>query len=888
MQFGAFWRASWVVFLLAVAASAWGAQPLAQGATLALPHIQGEPVYLRGQWGFAWQRFVDPHWQELPTRATAPVPSSWNDVRADGKPRGEDGWGSYFLRVDCPRGESLAVEALPQRTASRLFVNGELVASHGEPGRTAAGTWAAVPTRVPITREFACPLRLTLHIANFDHRAGGFVRPMSAGPADLLARERESRIIHHTGLVATYLFASVVALIFYLVRRRERTTLLYGLSCVAMAVYTDMIGERLMLRPLGGELSWLVYMRIEYLSWIAAMALFFLTLRGLFPQEIHRRAAQGVVAALGLAAVAVLGLPPAIYSYVAVPGQLVAIVVGVYVAFGMVRARTRSPVDARILLAGMLAILVAFVVDLLLIDVPGPDRKFTPFGFAFFLLSPALVLGRRLSRALNAEERSQALEENARLRDEVERISRHDLKTPLHSILGAARLLGEDETLRTAQQELAGVLQRSALRMLEMVNLSLGLFRMETGTYEFRPQSVDLGEVASHVLLDLHPYADAHGVKLLLERPAGERACVLGEELLCYSIVANLVKNAIEAAGAGQQVRLTLAGGDPSSLAIHNPGVIPADVAGHFFEKYVTRKKGGAGLGTYSARLMARTQAGDLQMRTSAQHGTTITLTLPRAAGEPVRAQPGPANRPLHALPREEAPVGDLLLVDDDENGRLVTRRLLPASLAIETAANGEAAAQSMLRRWPRWLVIDMEMPVQDGISTVRWVREQERTQGRPRCRIVMVSGNEDPASAQRALDAGADTFLAKPVSAEALLSALRPEEPAGDEPAVPALARLAEDGAVIVDPAWKDHYPAFLGAQRETVQAMESALAAGDRERLRFLAHRASGSLAMMGLDRAARENRRLQAEALHASRETLHARLAWLRDHLGALRIA
>jgi signal transduction histidine kinase/ActR/RegA family two-component response regulator len=887
MQFGVLWRASWVVFLLAVAASAWGAQPLAQGATLALPHVQGEPVYLRGQWGFAWQRFVDPHWQELPGRATAPVPSSWNDVRADGKPPGEDGWGSYFLRVDCPRGESLAVEALPQRTASRLFVNGELVASHGEPGRTAAGTWAAVPTRVPITREFACPLRLTLHIANFDHRAGGFVRPMSAGPADLLARERESRIIHHTGLVATYLFASVVALIFYLVRRRERTTLLYGLSCVAMAVYTDMIGERLMLRPLGGELSWLVYMRIEYLSWIAAMALFFLTLRGLFPQEIHRRAAQGVVAALGLAGMAVLALPPAIYSYVAVPGQLVAIVVGVYVAYGMVRARTRSPVDARILLAGMLAILVAFIVDLLLIDVPGPDRKFTPFGFAFFLLSPALVLGRRLSRALNAEERSQALEENARLRDEVERISRHDLKTPLHSILGAARLLGEDETLRTEQQELAGVLQRSALRMLEMVNLSLGLFRMETGTYEFRPQSVDLGEVASHVLLDLHPYADAHGVKLLLERPAGERACVLGEELLCYSIVANLVKNAIEAAGAGQQVRLTLAGGDPSSLAIHNPGVIPADVAGHFFEKYVTRKKGGAGLGTYSARLMARTQAGDLQMRTSAQQGTTITLTLPRAAGEPVRAQPGPA-RPLHALPREEAPVGDLLLVDDDENARLVTRRLLPASLAIETAANGEAAAQSMLRRWPRWLVIDMEMPVQDGISTVRWVREQERTQGRPRCRIVMVSGNEDPASGQRALDAGADTFLAKPVSAEALLSALRPEEPAGDEPAVPALAHLAEDGAVIVDPAWKDHYPAFLGAQRETVQAMESALAAGDRERLRFLAHRASGSLAMMGLDRAARENRRLQAEALHASRETLHARLAWLRDHLGALRIA
>jgi HPt (histidine-containing phosphotransfer) domain-containing protein len=151
-----------------------------------------------------------------------------------------------------------------------------------------------------------------------------------------------------------------------------------------------------------------------------------------------------------------------------------------------------------------------------------------------------------------------------------------------------------------------------------------------------------------------------------------------------------------------------------------------------------------------------------------------------------------------------------------------------------------------------------------------------------------MVSGNEDAGSAQRALAAGADGFLSKPVSAEALLAALRPDEPPAEDAAVPALARLDEDGAVVVDPAWREQYPAFLLAQRDTVQALEEALAAGDRERLRFLPHRSSGSLAMMGLVRAARENRRLQAEALHASREALHARLAWLREHLGGLRIA
>jgi hypothetical protein len=80
-----------------------------------------------------------------------------------------------------------------------------------------------------------------------------------------------------------------VALIFFVARRRERIPLAFGLFCLAMAVYTDMIGERLFLRPLPAQIAWSGYMRAEYLSWLAAMALFLLTLRGLFPTEIALR-----------------------------------------------------------------------------------------------------------------------------------------------------------------------------------------------------------------------------------------------------------------------------------------------------------------------------------------------------------------------------------------------------------------------------------------------------------------------------------------------------------------------------------------------------------------------------------------------------------------------
>jgi len=874
--------------------------PRAVGGELTLDADVRQAVPLQGQWGFAWEEFIDPHWQQLPTAAQAPVPSVWNDLTADGKPRGENGFGSYALQVNCPAGESLAIEAVGQRTTSRLFVNGTQVAVHGAPGTSPATAQAAVHHRVPITAEFPCPLRITLHVANFAHRAGGFVRPIFAGPAEVLAVERESRVLRGAVLLSAYLFTGLVALIFVAVRPRERVPLVFGLFCLSMGVYTDLIGERLLLRPLGGELDWTTYMRVEYLSWLGAMAMFTMTVRGLFPNEIDQRVARGVVVALALAGVGVLVLPPEVYSYSALPGHFIAVAVSAYIVVAIVRAQRRARTDARTLLVGMLAVLVALAMDLLLIDQPRPDDKFAPIGFALFLLAPAVVIGRRLSQALNAEGRNRTLEENARLREDVERMSRHDLKTPLNSILGATRLLRDDVRLNAEQQELVGVLQRAGFRMLEMVNLSLGLFRMETGSYDFRPQAVDLRDVVTRVLVDLHSYAEAGSVTLYLQGSERSPVFVRAEELLCYSIVANLVKNAVEAAGAGQRVTLRLRGGDPVTLTVHNPGEVPPDIAGRFFEKYVTRgKSGGTGLGTYSARLMARAQQGELELQTGPARGTTLTLTLPPVKDDGLLAMTATTPEPAATQWGADMPARDVLLVDDDEFTRLVTRRFLPSPpFHVETAANGQGAIDAMLRHRPHYLLLDMEMPVKNGIDTVRWLREHEATHGLARSKVVMMSGNDDEASMHRALRAGADRFLVKPVSRDALLAALRELEvglarseaaAGGGDPRAPGadLHSSPSDEIVLVDPEWMEVFPGFVRSQRDTVEAMNRALETGDREDLQFLAHRATGGLGSMGLHWAARQSRIVEQDALHASSPELERRIVALREHLGKVRI-
>lgn len=879
-----------LLFLAVLSARAVPAARAQQGV-LTVAQSPTRPLPLDGEWGFAWQRFVDPAWQELPTRAFASVPGSWNDIDADGKPPGEDGWGSYVLRVDCPAGQSLALDAFGQRTAGRLYVNGKLVAQHGTPGPGAAATWAAVHNHVPLTREFACPLRITLHVANFDHRAGGFVRPILAGPLPVLELAREARIIQASALLAAYLIIGAVALLFFAVRHRERLPLLFGLFCLAIAVYTDLIGERLFLRLFPAQVDWRGYMQAEYLSWIAAMALFFCTLRELFPAQIHRRVGHAVLGALAAAAVAVVALPPSIYSYLVLPGQAIAVGVAGYVAVAMLRAGGQQRFDARVLLAGMLAVVVALAIDLLLIDAPGPDRKFIPVGFALFMLSPAVVIARRLSAALNAEERSRTLEENARLREDVERISRHDLKTPLNSILGAARLLHDDARLTGDQQELVGVLQRAGLRMLEMVNLSLGLFRMEIGSYALRPEAVDLRELVSRVLVDLHSYAEANRVAVHWVRSQPAPVHVRGEDLLCYSIVANLVKNAIEAAGPGGEVTVDLRDGDPVQVAVHNPGEVPAEIAARFFEKYVSGgKSGGTGLGTYSARMMARAQNGDVTMATGPR-GTTLTLALP-ALKEPLDARaPEAAPGAPQAAWLQAVPPRDVLLADDDEFTRLVTRRMLPAPpFLVRTVANGQAAMEAMTARWPDYLLVDMEMPLRSGVEAVQWVRAQEAGHERPPCRIVMMSGNDDDASMARALQAGADRYLVKPVRRERLLATLRELEP---EAPVSALAPLAEGeppsaapDTVVVEEQWRDHFDAFLALQRKTGDEMAGALQAGDRDRLQFLGHRAFGGLAALDMHWAAQQCRRIEHAAATAPLEELRAVVEALREHLARVR--
>ncbi|MYL82836.1 response regulator [Desulfovibrio aerotolerans] len=230
-----------------------------------------------------------------------------------------------------------------------------------------------------------------------------------------------------------------------------------------------------------------------------------------------------------------------------------------------------------------------------------------------------------------------ALLEAAQLREDVDRIMRHDLKGPLTGIIGLPQIILDDGGLSDSQAMFLRLIEENGYKMLSMINLSLDLFKIERGTYCLSPEPVDLLAMLRRLFLEFAGLAGPRALRCCLTVQGREPdldtiALVSGERLLLYTMLANCLRNALEASPQGGLVAVDVHPGDPTAIAVSNAGVVPWGVREHFFEKYATEGKiGGTGLGAYSARLIAETHGGCVTMETSDETGQTrVVLSLPR------------------------------------------------------------------------------------------------------------------------------------------------------------------------------------------------------------------------------------------------------------------
>ena len=218
------------------------------------------------------------------------------------------------------------------------------------------------------------------------------------------------------------------------------------------------------------------------------------------------------------------------------------------------------------------------------------------------------------------------------IRDEVERINRHDLKSSLNLVIGYPELLlNSEEPLSTDQRKYIKRIASAGYRMLDMIQFHLDMFKMEQGIYRLKTMNVDLVDLMTSLEEEMALLLNQSGVKLSImldgkEIEGVEELFLTGEGMLLRTMFRNLIKNAVEASNEGDTVTIAIKSGPPISVTVKNTLAVPEEIRERFFDKYVTLgKEDGTGLGTYSAKLIAETHKATISMHSAKNTGTEVT-----------------------------------------------------------------------------------------------------------------------------------------------------------------------------------------------------------------------------------------------------------------------
>lgn len=267
---------------------------------------------------------------------------------------------------------------------------------------------------------------------------------------------------------------------------------------------------------------------------------------------------------------------------------------------------------------------------------PAKSERSTPDGRTFFWRAYPLLCddgGLRgvINMGVDVTERKKA----EQLREDVERMARHDMKSPLNAVIGLPTVLADEPNLTDEQRDMLLLVRDAGWRMLGMINLSLDLFKMEQGTYTPSLEPVDLSRTVREVAAELAPLSSGRRIPVRVfidKRPAGpkEPFHVKGEPLLCHSLFANLLKNALEASPRYEPVDVAMSRlGEDAIIEVRNAGETPVGMRARFFDKYATEGKAdGNGLGTYSAQLMTQVMGGTIRLDASEPGRTAVVVVL--------------------------------------------------------------------------------------------------------------------------------------------------------------------------------------------------------------------------------------------------------------------
>jgi len=386
------------------------------------------------------------------------------------------------------------------------------------------------------------------------------------------------------------------------------------------------------------------------------------------------------------------------------------------------------------------------------------------------------MLERIQSREAELSRANEELRRANRLKDEFLATLSHELRTPLNAILGWTKLLRGKALPADSIDRALEKVERNALAQARLVEDLLEVSRITTGKLRLDVRPLDLVTVAGAAIDSIRPAADARAVKIELAFTAAALPTA-GDPDRLQQVIWNLLSNAVKFTPEGGTVTLSIFRGELDELVVSDTGIgIDGEFLPNVFDSFrqadatATRSHGGLGLGLSIVRQLVQLHGGTVAAASAGRdQGATFTVRLP------IRTH----QREVLAIPRAEENRLPLLTpytivaVDDEEDTRELLQSVLEnAGARVHAAASADEAVALCRTERPDAIVSDIGMPVRDGYSLMKDLRESLGPDA-PRVAIAL-SAYAAPADRERSLAAGFHWHLAKPFHPADLVETLQ------------------------------------------------------------------------------------------------------------------